>query len=99
MIILIFPETGTGLRVSPSFVRQSGSCLNEIAGNALTLCFVALSGTKPFHTFAGNALYPRKTKLRTLFFAFPHLIFSCRCKVLQLQMSFRSKQQAGIAKA
>ncbi|WP_343286982.1 hypothetical protein [Brucella sp. 10RB9210] len=111
MIILIFPETGTGLRVSPSFVRQSGSCFNEIAGNALTLCFVALSGTKPFHTFAGNALYPRKTKLRTLFFAFQHLeripksrskralIFSCKCKVLQLQMSCRSKQQAGIAKA
>ncbi|APY14378.1 hypothetical protein [Brucella sp. 09RB8910] len=73
MIILIFPETGTGLRVSPSFVRQNGSCFNEIAGNALTLCFVALSGTKPFHTFAGNALYPRKTKLRTLFFAFQHL--------------------------
>ncbi|QFR25834.1 hypothetical protein FZX15_08540 [Brucella suis bv. 1] len=27
------------------------------------------------------------------------LIFSCKCKVLQLQMSCRSKQQAGIAKA
>ncbi|MEE9034261.1 hypothetical protein VVZ16_06890, partial [Brucella melitensis] len=34
----------------------SGSCFNRIAGTALTICFVALSNVKPFHTFAGNAL-------------------------------------------
>src|SRR5690606_20904402 len=28
------------------------------AGTALTICFIALSNAKPFHTFAGNALTP-----------------------------------------
>ncbi|KAB2733678.1 hypothetical protein F9L02_01510 [Brucella intermedia] len=45
------------------------------------------------------ALYPRKAKLRTLFFQFPHLIFSCKCKALQLQMSCQSRQGASAGRS
>ncbi|PWU74629.1 hypothetical protein DK867_07875 [Ochrobactrum sp. POC9] len=44
-------------------------------------------------------LYPRKAKLRTPVFQFSHLIFSCKCKALQLQMSCQSRQWVGNRKA
>ncbi|PQZ30366.1 hypothetical protein CQZ93_09640 [Ochrobactrum vermis] len=55
------------------------------AGRIHNASGICSSNSPPFYT-------PEKQNFVPLFFQFRHLIFSCKCKALQLQMSCRSKQ-------